>query len=102
MRGYTTSEAESGSDAVQFMAGNAVDLVVMDVVMPEQGGIEAIMEIHARFPGVPAIIMSGKVPLGADAVDGLMKRYGAKAVLSKPFTGHELLAAVESSLAGSS
>jgi CheY-like chemotaxis protein len=98
--GHSVVEAESGDQAVRYVDETAVDLVIMDVVMPNKGGMEAIMEIHALHPRIPAIIMSGKVPLGTAAVDSLLKRYGSKAVLSKPFTAEELLAAVEKALAG--
>lgn len=97
--GHSVVEAASGADALQFFDEGSVDLVIMDIVMPQKGGIEAIMEIHALHPSIPAIIMSGKVPLGTDAVDNLMKRYGARAILSKPFTAAELAAAVATALA---
>ena len=100
-KGHTVVEAESGNRALSYVDETAVDLVIMDVVMPNKGGVEAIMEIHALHPQIPAIIMSGKVPLGTAAVDSLMKRYGSRAVLSKPFTAAELFAAVEKALAGS-
>lgn len=96
--GHSVIEAESGADALRVFDEASVDLIIMDIVMPEKGGIEAIMEIHALHPRTPAIIMSGKVPLGTDAVHNLMKRYGARAILSKPFTTEELAAAVATAL----
>ncbi len=101
-KGHTVVEAESGDQALSYVDESPVDLVIMDIVMPNKGGVEAIMEIHALHPRIPAIIMSGKVPLGTAAVDNLMKRYGSRAVLSKPFTADELFVAVEKALAASS
>ena len=101
-KGHTVVEAENGNRALSYVDETAVDLVIMDIVMPNKGGVEAIMEMHALHPQIPAIIMSGKVPLGTAAVDSLMKRYGSRAVLSKPFTADELFAAVEEALTGSS
>ncbi|MBU8914302.1 MAG: response regulator [Spirochaetales bacterium] len=101
-KGHTVVEAESGDQALRYVDEAAVDLVIMDIVMPKKGGVEAIMEIHARHPRIPAVVMSGKVPLGTAAVDSLMEHCGSKAVLSKPFTAAELLAAVEKALACSS
>lgn len=98
--GHQATDAESGEQALEMMDESRFDLVIMDVVMPRKGGIEAIMEIHTRHPDIPTVIMSGKVPLGTDAISSLMGRYGARAVLSKPFTGEELLNAVESALNG--
>lgn len=101
-KGHAVVEAEGGDQALSYVDEIPVDLVIMDIVMPNKGGVEAIMEIHALHPRIPAIIMSGKVPLGTAAVDSLMKRYGSRAVLSKPFTADELFAAVEKALTGSS
>ncbi|MEE8440349.1 MAG: response regulator [Spirochaetia bacterium] len=100
--GHTVGEAESGNQALSYIDETAVDLVIMDIVMPDKGGVEALMEMHALHPRIPVIIMSGKVPLGTAAVDSLVESYGSKAVLSKPFTADELLAAVEKALAASS
>jgi len=101
-KGHAVVEAESGDQALSYVDETAVDLVIMDIVMPDKGGLEAIMEIHALHPQIPAIVMSGKVPLGTAAVDSLMEHCGAKAILSKPFTATELFAAVEKALAASS
>lgn len=101
-KGHAVVEAESGDQALSYVDETAVDLVIMDIVMPDKGGLEAIMEIHALHPRIPAIVMSGKVPLGTAAVDSLMEHCGAKAILSKPFTAAELFAAVEKALAASS
>jgi len=95
-------EAESGDQALRYVDETVVDLVIMDIVMPNKGGMEAIMEIHALHPRIPAIVMTGKAPLGTAAVDSFMERYGSKAILSKPFTVDELLAAVAKALAASS
>ena len=101
-KGHTVVEAESGDQALKYVDETAVDLVIMDIVMPNKGGMEAIMEIHALHPRIPAIVMSGKVLLGTGAVVNLIERYGSKAILSKPFTADELLAAVAKALAASS
>ena len=101
-KGHTVAEAESGEQALSYVDETAVDLVIMDIVMPDKGGVEAIMEIHTLHPRIAAIVMSGKVPLGTAAVDSLMEHCGAKAILSKPFTAAELFAAVEKALAASS
>ena len=95
-------EAESADEAFSIIDDHTVDLVILDIVMPGRGGIETIMEMHGSHPDLPVVIMSGKIPLGTVAVDGLMQRYGARAVLPKPFTGEELLTAVQTALGESS
>jgi len=98
---YSVLEAKDGTDAVSEIRAHHADLVLMDIVMPGKGGIEAIMEIHSIQPELAIVIMSGKVPLETDAMNNLMKRYGAKAILPKPFTTQELLETVRSALEAS-
>jgi PAS domain S-box-containing protein len=59
--GYTVLAAVNGADAVEvFAAGrDSIDLVLMDVIMPVKGGIEAMQEIRKIDPKVPVLFMSG-------------------------------------------
>ena len=59
--GYTVLGARDGEHAVEIFRekGPAVDLVLLDVVMPRKGGLEAWREIDAIRPGVPTLFSSG-------------------------------------------
>lgn len=80
-------EAIDGKEAVSFVRNNDIDLVIMDVRMPEMNGIDATVEIRKFNKGVPI--------LGATAVmnDDKIKKCklaGMNDVIFKPFTSEEL------------
>jgi DNA-binding response OmpR family regulator len=97
--GHQVWIGSSVREALELLEDASYDLVVVDVVMPDKGGIELLMELHERRPRQRTLIMSGKVPLERDAIKALVEQYGAKGLLAKPFTGEELLAAIDAAMA---
>lgn len=91
--------AISGASALEMLGKDVYDVVLLDIVMPEKGGIETIMEIRATQPDIPIIIMSGKIPVEDASVTRLVSRFGAMTILSKPFSADELRAAVRTAIA---
>lgn len=89
--GYQVAEAADGKQALQRALTGRVDLVITDLVMPEQEGIETIRALRQDLPDVAIIAISG-------AFDGqflnVAKLMGAAAVLTKPVTAELLLAKV--------
>jgi len=51
-------EASDGLEALELLGGAAVDVVIMDMVMPRMNGLEATREIKRRWPGVKILILS--------------------------------------------
>ncbi len=51
-------EASDGAEALELLAEAAVDVVIMDMVMPRMNGLEATREIKRRWPGVKILILS--------------------------------------------
>jgi two-component system cell cycle sensor histidine kinase/response regulator CckA len=76
-----------------------IDLVVIDMIMPEMTGQELFAELHATNRDVAVVITSGHVP--ATAVKQLLE-LGAREFLAKPFTPSELVASVERALGAAS
>jgi CheY-like chemotaxis protein len=93
--GYEVSEAIDGVDALEKCRLRAPDLVVTDLIMPRKEGCETIAQIRQLFPSVKIIAMSGGGR--GNAVDYLkiVERFGTAEVLAKPFSGTELIEAVE-------
>lgn len=89
----------SGRAALELLETQSFDLLIVDVVMPEKGGIETLMEVHTHHPSLPTLVMSGKIPLEEDAIKALVAQYGATGILAKPFTSDELLAAIDAAMA---
>ncbi len=52
-------KAKNGVEAVQWATGAPVDLVVLDLLMPEMDGVEAYRRIHAARPELPVVIVTG-------------------------------------------
>lgn len=95
--GHEVLVAADGAEGVRECAANEVDLVLTDIYMPNQEGLETIMELKRRFPHVGIVAMSGRADAGN--VLTMAHKLGAVEVLQKPFSGDEALAAVDKALA---
>ena len=85
-------EAESGSQAVEKYRSLKPDLVTMDIVMPDMGGIEAVREICKTDPEAKILMCSamGQQALVVEAIQA-----GAKDFVVKPFQPSRVLEAVQ-------
>jgi two-component system, NtrC family, response regulator HydG len=92
--GFEVMTASSGEDAIRKVEGNTFDFVLMDIKMPGLNGVESLIEIKKRRPGIRVIMCTAYI------VDGLIRQAleeGAYAVLNKPFEIEILLNMIESS-----
>jgi two-component system chemotaxis response regulator CheY len=89
-------EADSGVQAVEKYRQLKPDLVTMDIVMPDMGGIEAVREICKSDPGAKILMCSamGQQALVVEAIQA-----GAKDFVVKPFQPSRVLEAVQRVLA---
>jgi two-component system chemotaxis response regulator CheY len=85
-------EAESGAQAVQRYRELKPDLVTMDIVMPDMGGIDAVREITKDDPNAKILMCSamGQQALVVEAIQA-----GAKDFVVKPFQPSRVLEAVQ-------
>lgn len=85
--GYEVVLAENGVAAQKLMGETAVDVVLTDLVMPDQDGISLIRSLRKQQPALPVLAMSGRgrTDLSMDSL-ALVKLLGADATLEKPFT----------------
>jgi CheY-like chemotaxis protein len=87
--GYQVVAADGGQWAVQIAGSDdRIDMVLIDIAMPEISGVEAMEAILKKRPGLPFLYMTGHV--GPTKLDPSEHR-----VLKKPFTIAELAAKVE-------
>jgi DNA-binding response OmpR family regulator len=87
-RGYFVLEAKNGNDALDVLQQYhaPVHLVVSDVVMPEMSGTELVQLLHAWYPTLKVLFVSGKMPdTATTAALGSTATY-----MAKPFTAEEL------------
>lgn len=82
--GWAVHEAEAIEQARERLAAARVDVVLLDVHVGVESGLDFIAEIRERQPGVPVVLLTGSV--GSPGLEGV----DADAVISKPFTLNEL------------
>jgi two-component system OmpR family response regulator len=92
--GFEVVEARDGREAMERIAAGGIDLVVLDILMPEADGLEVCRRVR-RTGNVPIIFLSSKDE-ELDRVLGL--ELGADDYLAKPFSPRELLARVRAVL----
>jgi two-component system, OmpR family, KDP operon response regulator KdpE len=92
--GYTVIEAHNGYQAIEKVRDQMPDLVVMDVMMPEMDGFEALTEVR-KASNVPVIMLTVQAT-EADKVRGL--ELGADDYVAKPFEHRELVSRVRAAL----
>lgn len=77
-----TAEASDGEEAVARYRESLPDLVTLDIVMPNKGGIEALQEIMAYDASARVVMCSA---IGQEALTTAAAEAGAKAFILKPF-----------------
>ena len=92
--GYALLTAENGREALELAKKEQIDLILMDIMMPQMDGIVATDKIR-EFSNVPIILLSAKSET-EDVVLGL--NVGADDYITKPFVPVEVLARVRSQL----
>lgn len=95
---HEVRSASNGREALDMLASDRFDLLVMDVLMPEVDGIEILRTIRKMPCRPPVIAISGGGALPASLALSLSSSLGASAVLFKPFYRQELIDALTSAL----
>jgi two-component system, NarL family, invasion response regulator UvrY len=85
------AEASTGREAVDIVRKGGVDVIVMDISMPDQSGVDALAAIKARAPDLPVLILSG-FPEAHYATTLL--RQGASGYLNKDCDPQEIVTAI--------
>jgi DNA-binding response OmpR family regulator len=88
---FEVSVAANGHDGMSLLRKHGADVVVTDILMPEQDGIETIAELRREFPDVKIIAISGAVSgTGFDYLS-VPIQLGVARVLRKPFGIQDLV-----------
>jgi DNA-binding NtrC family response regulator len=95
-KGINVTTATSGSEALEKLKGENIDVVILDVKMPGMDGVSALKAIKSRYPSIEVIMLTGHGTVES-ALDGL--RSGASDYLTKPIDIDELVAKAEEAFA---
>ena len=93
--GYGVCESADGEDGLERACSGAIDLVLLDILMPKMDGFTMLSELRKAKPALPVIMLTARGEQ-EDKVKGL--RLGADDYVVKPFGPDELLARVEAVL----
>jgi two-component system chemotaxis response regulator CheY len=91
--GATFTEAASGLEAIEAIAVASVQVIVLDLNMPDMHGLDVLrfVRTHDRYKDVPVMVLTTR---GDVASRGAALHAGASAYMTKPFSPAALLAAV--------
>lgn len=97
--GYNVEEAADGRSGVKLHRDAPADIVITDLIMPEQEGLETIRELRGEFPAVKIIAVSGGGRMNPYDYLKMARYFGAQQTLAKPFSIDELTGAIDAVLA---
>ncbi len=93
--GHEVRTATEGRGGLALLADFMADIVITDILMPGQEGIETIQELRANNPDTKIVAISGGgTRYGLSFLD-MAEKLGAHATLSKPIDAKELAALIE-------
>jgi CheY-like chemotaxis protein len=94
-RKFTVLEAENGKDAITRFKPAVTDLVITDLIMPDEDGLKVIMKLRELKPTIKIIAISGGGKAGPASYLNLAKALGADAIYSKPFSVNDMINKIE-------
>lgn len=84
-------EASNGEEGLIVLRQEPIKVVITDIIMPEKEGLESIIEIIQKYPGIKIVAVSGGGATGSNHYLEMASSLGAHATLAKPFKKEELL-----------
>lgn len=97
--GHEIIEATNGSEGMDVLNKEPVDIVITDIIMPVKEGIETTIEIRRAFPSIKIIAISGGGRAKNMQYLNIAQQYGAHYILKKPFKNKELTSILDECLA---
>jgi DNA-binding response OmpR family regulator len=90
--GYEVQQAANGDDGIHAFERNPTPVVIVDIFMPGQGGLQTIDQLRRRGPTAKIVAVSGAKSVGTLDVKGHAIALGADRFLEKPFEAATLVA----------
>lgn len=95
---YTIVEASNGKEALLKFKPAITDLVITDLIMPDEDGLKVIMKIKEIKPAIKVFAISGGGKAGPANYLNIARALGADEVFPKPFSVNELISKIDSML----
>ncbi|MGQ9619817.1 MAG: response regulator [Bacteroidales bacterium] len=92
---YPLIEASNGKEALAKFKASLVDLVITDILMPDEDGLKVIMKLKEIKPSVKIIAISGGGKIGPASYLNIAKALGADEIIAKPFSLKTLVSRIE-------
>jgi CheY-like chemotaxis protein len=92
---HVVPEAGNGREALIHFKPGVTDLIITDLLMPEEAGLKVIMKIREIKRDIKLIAISGGGSCGPGSYLDLARALGADAVYSKPFSVNDLTAKID-------
>ena len=93
--GYAVDVASDGAEGLLMVKNSPPDLIVTDIIMPEQDGVGVMLHIAKDYPNIKTIAISGGGRISPESYLYMAEKFGAAKTFMKPFDINEFLAAVE-------
>ena len=93
--GFVTREAATAAEGLERLAKEPIDLLLLDLMLPDRPGLEVLSEVKARHPEVPVIVVTAYSSVES-AITAM--REGAFHYLPKPFRNEEVVHVVKQAL----
>jgi DNA-binding response OmpR family regulator len=90
---YEVVLAADGNEGIQKQNAEPMDLIIIDLFMPEREGLETIQQLRKDFPELPIIAISGNDMSGPMLT--IASKLGADKILQKPFNAGIILKAIQ-------
>src|SRR5882762_11165194 len=98
LAGHEVRQAADGDAGIRAYERHAADVVIVDIFMPGQGGLQTIGRLRREWPAVKIVAMSGVKSAGSIDVGGHAVALGADRFLTKPFEAATLATLVSTLL----
>src|SRR5512143_386303 len=93
--GFATREAATAAEGLDRLAKEAIDLVLLDLMLPDRPGLDVLAELRSRYPDLPVIVITAYSSVES-AIAAM--REGAFHYLPKPFRNEEVVHVVKQAL----
>ena len=93
--GYGVEAASDGIEALRMIKASPPDLIVTDIIMPEQDGVGVMLQLAKEHPNIKTIAISGGGRISPESYLYMAEKFGAVKTFTKPFYINDFLDAVK-------